>query len=790
MPPASHHHRSRLKQVNKTHKDKTKPTAAKKRRGSSADVRLSIKRLDLGAIRKCDRKNAAVQLRKLKNQEIVSAKRLGGVGGIPPPKTVCIVAFHAAADALLVKRRILAACGVADAAKAPAHVPTAVNLPPYAHQVGIVERKGQRIILWDPPRQDGHEWPTLDALKVSDVLLAVLPSDCTAEDPAFDDAGYALLSRAKGQGLPSAVVGAVVGLDAMPPKKRAEQKKLVHRYFASDFPTQEKLCNADTETDVKNLVRTLSAATPKGMSWREDRGYIFADSLTVDPGTRTVAVTGYVRGAGFSCKHYAHLTGHGNCSVRGIVRLPDPLLARGEVEEVLEQVSAAPEEFDLKPLRPYDPTEQEQVMPTDEEIRDAERIRRRTRKIKVPKGMTSAAITDTELAWCEDASEEGDEEEGSEGEEDVEMADAAAASEGEDSEDELEVVDADQVVTKDMVEAEKKKFQLEMRSREDMDFPDEVDTPLDIAARVRFQKYRGLESFRNSPWDPYEELPLEYSRIWEFENYDQTQRAFKKQFLADAQVTGGTGTSGMYCRIILGDVPESLAAHPTNHPLILSTLYPSETKVSVMHSSIQRHDEYQEILASKAEVVVQCGFRRFPVRPVYAEAGKRYAPDKKLKYARFLHQGTTAVASWYGPIVFGPAPTIVLAGPHYAAWGSVQPAAPTRLVIKRALLTGYPFKTHKRKATVRFMFFDPDDIRWFKPVELVTKNGLRGHIEEPLGTHGYMKCRFNDYIRGDDTICLTLYKRQYPPWYPPSWGYPADYKVETLDDDAEPPRAG
>lgn len=45
-------------------------------------------------------------------------------------------------------------------------------------------------------------------------------------------------------------------------------------------------------------------------------------------------------------------------------------------------------------------------------------------------------------------------------------------------------------------EMKKLKFQL---SHDEMDFPDEVDTPLDQPARQRFARYRGLKSFHNSP---------------------------------------------------------------------------------------------------------------------------------------------------------------------------------------------------------------------------------------------------------------------------------------------------
>lgn len=60
---------------------------------------------------------------------------------------------------------------------------------------------------------------------------------------------------------------------------------------------------------------------------------------------------------------------------------------------------------------------------------------------------------------------------------------------------------------------------LEARDRDDMDFPDEVDTPLDVEARQRFIKYRGIKSIKNCNWDPYENLPPAYSKIWRFQSY-------------------------------------------------------------------------------------------------------------------------------------------------------------------------------------------------------------------------------------------------------------------------------
>lgn len=92
---------------------------------------------------------------------------------------------------------------------------------------------------------------------------------------------------------------------------------------------------------------------------------------------------------------------------------------------------------------------------------------------------------------------------------------------------------------------------------------------------------------------------------------------------------------------------------------------------------------------------------------------------------------------------------------HICPAGTLRSCDPDRVVLKKIVLSGYPVKVHKKKAVVRWMFHNPEYVRWFKPLELWTKYGRRGrikvqHASEPLA--GY----------STDIVCLewlstTLY---------------------------------
>jgi pre-rRNA-processing protein TSR1 len=167
---------------------------------------------------------------------------------------------------------------------------------------------------------------------------------------------------------------------------------------------------------------------------------------------------------------------------------------------------------------------------------------------------------------------------------------------------------------------------------------------------------------------------------------------------------------------------------------------------------------------SKDLLTFRCGWRTWTGRPVFSQNNLN---SDKHKYERFLPQtGTFFAASVFGPVTYTPSPVLVFrelnGKKELVATGSMLGADADRIVVKRVILTGYPVRVHKRHATVKYMFLDPEDVMWFQPAGLTTKHGLNGRIEASVGEHGTMKCLFNAPIKQHDTVCLPLYKRIYP----------------------------
>uniref|UniRef100_A0A7S3CYP3 Ribosome biogenesis protein BMS1/TSR1 C-terminal domain-containing protein n=2 Tax=Palpitomonas bilix TaxID=652834 RepID=A0A7S3CYP3_9EUKA len=192
-----------------------------------------------------------------------------------------------------------------------------------------------------------------------------------------------------------------------------------------------------------------------------------------------------------------------------------------------------------------------------------------------------------------------------------------------------------------------------------------------------------------------------------------------------------------------------------------------ENRMTVVHFKVQRSGEYDEPIKSKTPMVMSSGFRRFIARPIYSTHSSHM---DKHKFERFWQKERFCVASIYAPAHMVPESTLLFlkredtGSEQFVGSGSVLSCDPNRIILRRIVLAGFPFKVHKRKSVVRFMFFNRDDIRWFKPVDLWTKRGRRGHILDSIGSHGYMKCVFDQTVQHHDTVCMSLYKRTFPKW--------------------------
>ncbi|XP_044057763.1 pre-rRNA-processing protein TSR1 homolog [Siniperca chuatsi] len=789
------------KQKNKGHKHgkhRTKGEIERENKGRVSVTGLTKKQRK--EQKKMDRRNKANQLRRNKKDMVLTEKRrLGSRDG--PPHLVAVVSLHAAVDVGAVTKLLRGegAGGVVHQEQGISGISDSFGM--------ILPRFKQRFTFLNHSTADMHA--LLDVAKIADSLVFVL--DATE---GWDSYGDYCLSCLFAQGLPSHAL-VCQGVSDHHVKKRVESRRALSKITEIRFP-DARLFPLDSEQDATLLLRHLGAQRQRKLGFRSRRPHLLAQHVTFTPnspaegtgggptGLGTLCVSGYVRGRPLRVDRLVHITGHGDFQLSQIDAPSDPLplnitTARpakpgkgGDVDmqdggedeaavRVLMKADPAVRES-LHAEAEVDPMDGEQTWPTETELLEAEEARKNKRVMKVPKG-----TSDYQAMWIvdEDEEENGEmDEESSDDDDDDNMLDEAmdgedeenhsqepgsgCASEEEEEEEEEEVCStersgADQRYDEHIDEAaEEEGLKRYREARANEMFPDEVDTPLDTAARIRFQRYRGLKSFRSSPWDPLENLPVNYSRIFQFQSFERTRH----RILAEAAAEEEGAMVGWYVTLHIIDVPFSvMESVQSGRPLMLVSLLPHEQKMSVMHLLVRRHPSNTEPIKSKEELVFHCGFRRFRASPIFSQ----HTSADKHKMERFLRPDAPTVVSVYAPITFPPAGVLLFKQRNdgiqdLVATGSLLSCDPQRVVLKRIVLSGHPFKINRRSAVVRYMFFNRDDIMWFKPVELRTKWGRRGHIKEALGTHGHMKCVFDNQLRSQDTVMMNLYKRVYPRW--------------------------
>ncbi|XP_028937750.1 pre-rRNA-processing protein TSR1 homolog [Ornithorhynchus anatinus] len=773
------HRAGPLKQQNKPHKG-----GRHRGRGSAqwdAKGRVAVKVLSKKkkkALSRVDQRHRAGQIRKQKKEAVLAEKRqLGSKDG--PPHFVLVVPLHAGVS-LCEALRLLRSNDATQVSKCEqGGVPGFVLLCP---------QPKQRWFFTSARPGDLHT--VLDLAKVADTVLFIL-------DPleGWDNTGDYCLSCLFAQGLPTYTL-AIQGISGLPLKKQVDAKKKLSKTVEKRFP-QDRLLPLDTQQEAILLLRQLANQKQRHLAFRDRRAYLLAHSVDFIPGQEsrlvgTLKVTGYVRGQTLDVNSLLHIVGHGDFQMRQIDAPADPfsLNPRGaksrKVSDTGMQMDAEDGivgmEEDLKVLMKADPNRQEslqsevipdpmegeQTWPTEEELNEAKGFLKGSTKVvkRVPKGTSSY-----QAEWIVDEEDEGDEEdedEDMEAEDFMEEADSEG-SEEEEAEEDCETITVGESVRDDRydeeLDEEDEEQMLEKYKEERLDemFPDEVDTPRDVAARIRFQKYRGLKSFRTSPWDPKENLPPDYARIFQFQDFFRTRKRIFKEI--EAKETEGAEV-GWYVSIHICDVPASVEeCFRQGAPLVLFSLLPHEQKMSVLNMVVRRHPSNNRPVKAKEELIFHCGFRRFRASPLYSQ----HTAADKHKSERFLRADVALVVTVYAPITFPPASVLLFQprsnGMHdLIATGSLLSVDPDRMIIKRLVLSGHPFKIFTKMAVVRYMFFNREDVLWFKPVELRTKWGRRGHIKEPLGTHGHMKCSFDGQLKSQDTVLMNLFKRVFPKW--------------------------
>ena len=636
----------------------------------------------------------------------------------------------------------------------------------------------------------------LDACRVADYVMLII----SANEATPDEFGESIIKATEGQGI-SNVFTMVQGLDRIiNPKKRIDVLNSSKQYITRYFPAQEKVNALDSPREVDNIIRSLCTTTPKGVNWREDRSWMLVEDVrwpdaVPDTGSGEVIITGVVRGRGLKADRLVQIGDWGDFQIDKITAAPLPIARKRKANEMFVDADATQEEVievatkdqdDLADLAPYEvamddiddvplsemSTARRGVLLDDHHYFSDDETHMPVAPTRVPKGTSSY-----QAAWLLDEMYDSE----SDLDDEMDLDGGFAMNAPALPQDGLEGLDR---AFPDPTETTPSEYpQSEMynpspddeakdiaayrsgrkdEANDDLEFPDEIELPPNVLARERLARYRGLKSLKTSHWETNEDRahePEDWTRLLQITDYKGTKRQVTRETLV-----GGV-QPGKRVNVHLRNVPLSLrVSYNSKKPLTLFSLLRHEHKRTVVNFTMTLSSDYPEPLKSKEEIMMQCGPRRLIINPIFSQTGN--TPNNVHKFQRYLHPGQTAMATFIAPLTWGSVPTLFFKSTPVSltliGTGTSQPPSHTRIIAKRIILTGHPYKIHKKLVTIRYMFFNAEDVKWFKALQLWTKRGRSGYIKESLGTHGYFKATFDAKINPQDAVGVSLYKRVFP----------------------------
>ncbi|KAH0558438.1 hypothetical protein GP486_004907 [Trichoglossum hirsutum] len=799
-----HHHRSTTKASNKPFKSKkaTKSSLKKFAKGRVEELDGNPRRsTHQQLMSKLDRRNQARQKQLLKHKESVRTSSLF-CGRDGAPRIVALVPL----------------CENANAQQAAQKLNESLDIDLNVPEEGLVRLNVDRFkqkIEYVLVKRDLIK--ALDACRVADFVVFIL-----SPNQEVDELGELLILSIEKQGISNVLI-VVQGLDTVePPKRRPQVVTSLKSYITHFFPMIERIHSLDAPQDCSNILRSLCSINPKGVGWREQRSWMLVENAqwledgetACNKETSSVALTGVVRGKCLNADRLVQVGDWGDFQIERITAAAaghsqkpqgdEMAMDDGEGRILLEPTAEqddladlAPEEVAMADMNdipsPETTTERKGVLLDGHHYFSDGETHIPPRSKRLPKG-TSSYQSAWFLDYSSDSESDFDELEDQDG--DTLTAPPALPQDGPEG---LGLAVQCEPTEYDMSEAPKSEIFLDpspedeaeqlraFRSRrdeakEDLEFPDEVELHPNVLARERLARYRGLKNLRTSHWETEEDKahePEEWARLLRVANYKKARNRVEREALI-----GGI-QPGTRVRIYIRNVPVSIKiSYSPSRPLPLFSLLRHEHKRAVVNFSITLNSDQPSPIKSKEELLLQCGPRRWIINPLISQPGE--TPNNVHKFSRYLHPSRTAVATFTGPLTWGSVPSLFfkrtaapsddsmeIDGPErlqLIGTGTSLPPDHSRVIAKRIILTGHPYKIHKKLVTVRYMFFNAEDVNWFKALQLWTKRGRSGYIKESLGTHGYLKATFDGKINPQDSVGVSLYKRVFPrnskPWEP------------------------